>query len=81
MAKKEKDVNETTSTIGRVKFYNAHKGYGFVIDDKDAKEYFFHVTGIVNHTNTTIVNDDRVTYTLVENKERGKMQAINVEKI
>lgn len=32
--------------IGKVKFFNEKKGYGFIIDDETKKEYFFHYSVI-----------------------------------
>ncbi|BDD04837.1 cold-shock protein [Aureibacter tunicatorum] len=33
---------------GTVKFFNDEKGYGFVIDAQTGKEYFVHVTGLID---------------------------------
>ena len=35
---------ETTSTIGKVKFYKPEQGYGFIIENDTEHEYFFHIT-------------------------------------
>lgn len=50
---------------GRVKFFNESKGFGFVLDDEDQKEYFVHVTGCIDK----IYENDQVSFELVEGKK------------
>jgi len=59
---------------GTIKFFNATKGYGFIKSDE--KEYFFHVTNLVDKTVST---DDEVSFDLMEGK-KGQ-QATNVRLI
>lgn len=59
---------------GKVKFYKADKGYGFIINDSDQKDYFFHIKKVLS---PTIQKDDLVEYDIVETK-RG-LQCINVK--
>ena len=33
---------------GTVKFFNESKGFGFISDDETKKEYFVHVTGLID---------------------------------
>ena len=33
---------------GVVKFFNETKGFGFIIDSETSKEYFVHVSGLVD---------------------------------
>lgn len=57
---------------GTVKFFNESKGFGFIKDDEDDKEYFVHITGIIDK----IKEDDKVTYELQEGKKG--LNAVNV---
>ena len=50
---------------GKVKFYNESKGYGFVVDNESGKEYFVHVSGLVDK----IKEDDEVSFDLAEGKK------------
>ena len=60
---------------GVVKFYNAAKGFGFILDSETGQDIFLHVTGILE--GVTLNEGDQVTFTL----ERGRkgMMAVNVE--
>jgi cold shock protein len=57
---------------GKVKFFNASKGYGFIIDEESQEEVFVHVTGVESE----IQKDDDVTYDVIEGKKG--LNAINV---
>ena len=57
---------------GVVKFFNAAKGFGFIIAEGSNEEIFVHVTGMVDE----VRENDEVTF----DTERGKkgVNAINV---
>lgn len=57
---------------GKVKFFNQAKGFGFIRDEETGKEYFVHVTGLVNE----IHDGDEVTFELQEGKKG--LNAVNV---
>jgi CspA family cold shock protein len=58
---------------GIVKFFNESKGFGFIKDEESSKEYFVHVSGLVD----TINENDVVTFDIEEGK-KGLM-AVNVK--
>ena len=60
---------------GTVKFFNDSKGYGFIIDDETNKEYFVHVSGLVDE----IGEGDSVEFELVEGKKG--LNAASVKKV
>ena len=60
---------------GSVKFFNESKGYGFIRQDDSEKEYFVHVTGLVDK----IQQNDKVSFELSEG--RKGVNAINVKKL
>ena len=45
---------------GTVKFFNDTKGYGFIKEDESGKEYFVHVSELVDEIN----ENDKVTFDL-----------------
>lgn len=58
---------------GTVKFFNGTKGYGFIVDDETKKEYFVHVSGLVDK----VKEGDTVEFELQEGKKG--LNAINVK--
>ena len=61
---------------GRVKFYATHKGFGFIVDDADGKEYFCHrndMGGIL------LGRDDLVEFGL-QDHQRGPC-AVHIQRV
>ena len=59
---------------GIVKFFNETKGFGFIKEEDSNKEYFVHVTGLIDK----VKENDEVEYDLQEG--RKGLNAINVKK-
>jgi CspA family cold shock protein len=57
---------------GTVKFFNEAKGFGFVKEQATEKEYFVHVSGLVDK----IRENDKITFELKEGKKG--LNAVNV---
>ncbi|MFN5440600.1 MAG: cold-shock protein, partial [Flavobacteriia bacterium] len=57
---------------GHVKFFNETKGFGFIVEEDTNKEYFVHVTGLVDK----IKENDEVEFELQEG--RKGLNAVNV---
>lgn len=55
---------------GKVKWFNAEKGYGFITDE-DGKDVFVHYSSINVDGFKTLEEGQTVTYTLIES-DRGK---------
>lgn len=60
---------------GTVKFFNDSKGFGFIKDESSDKEYFVHVSGLIDE----IREDDEVEFELTEGKKG--LNAVNVKVI
>ncbi|MCF6364947.1 MAG: cold shock domain-containing protein [Bacteroidales bacterium] len=58
---------------GTVKFFNDTKGFGFIKEDDSDKEYFVHVSGLIDEIN----EGDAVEYELQEG--RKGLNAVNVK--
>lgn len=50
---------------GTVKFYNAEKGFGFIVPDDGGKDIFVHSSGLVDDIN----EGDKVSYDVAEGKK------------
>ena len=50
---------------GTVKFFNESKGFGFIMEEESKKEYFVHVSGLIDQIN----EGDAVEFELKEGKK------------
>jgi len=58
---------------GTVKFFNDSKGYGFIKDTDNDKEYFVHISGLIDE----VGEGDEVVFELQEGKKG--LNAVNVK--
>src|SRR3546814_1735200 len=56
---------------GKVKFFNADKGYGFIAPEDGGNDAFVHISAVAKTGLRTLTQDQRVTYDL-ETDQRGK---------
>ena len=63
---------------GKVKWFNAKKGYGFITDDKTQKDIFLHVSELENSKLRVLKEEQTIFYDIKE--EKDKLQAINIKK-
>jgi CspA family cold shock protein len=65
--------------IGTVKFFNLDKGYGFIQPEGgNGNDAFVHISAVERAGMTTLNKDQRVSYDL-ENDQRGKTSAVNLQ--
>ncbi|WP_109831918.1 cold-shock protein [Reichenbachiella versicolor] len=62
-------------STGTVKFFNESKGYGFIVDADSKKEYFVHISGLVDD----VKQGDEVTFELKEGKKG--LNAVSVKAV
>ncbi len=58
---------------GTVKFFNDDKGFGFISEEGSGKEYFVHVSGLIDD----VREGDEVEFELTEG--RKGLNAVNVK--
>ena len=63
---------------GKVKWFNAKKGYGFITDDETKKDIFLHVSALEKSKLRVLKEDQKIHYDIKE--EKNKLQAINIKK-
>ncbi len=73
VSENQKKTTELKKMKGTVKFFNETKGFGFIKEDETDKEYFVHVSGLINK----IKDNDKVTFELAEGKKG--INAVNVK--
>ncbi len=64
---------------GKIKWFNAKKGYGFITDDATNKDIFLHVSSLEESKLRVLKEEQKIEYDIKE--EKNKLQAINIKKI
>ncbi|HJS86813.1 MAG TPA: cold-shock protein [Acetobacteraceae bacterium] len=64
---------------GTVKWFNATKGYGFIVPQDGGKDVFVHITAVQAAGLNGLSEGQRVTFDVV--KERGKDAAANLRAV
>jgi CspA family cold shock protein len=65
--------------IGTVKWFNATKGFGFILPQDGGKDVFVHITAVQKAGLTGLKDGQKVSYDIVQ--ERGKAAAANLKAI
>jgi CspA family cold shock protein len=68
----------TEMPVGKVKFFNAQKGYGFIAPEDGGSDAFVHISAVEKAGMATLNQDQRVSYEL-EQDRRGKTSAVNLQ--
>ena len=64
--------------LGKVKWFNAQKGYGFITDDKSEKDIFLHVSALEKSKLRILRENQKIRFEIKE--EKGKLKAINLKR-
>ena len=63
---------------GKIKWFNAKKGYGFITDDETNKDIFLHVSSLEESKLRVLKEEQKIKFDIKE--EKNKLQAINIKK-
>ena len=58
---------------GTVKWFNATKGFGFIAPDEGGKDVFVHISAVERAGLTTLADNQKVAYELVEGRDGRTM--------
>jgi len=64
--------------LGKVKWFNAQKGYGFITDNKSEKDIFLHVSALEKSRLRVLRENQKIQFEIKE--EKGKLKAINLKR-
>lgn len=64
---------------GKVKWFNAEKGFGFIVNEETGKDVFVHFSAINQEGYKSLAEGDVVNFD-IKDSERGP-QAVNVTKV
>ncbi len=65
-------------TTGTVKFYNGQKGFGFIQPDGGGKDVFVHATALERAGIRNLVEGQKVSFDIEEDRRTGKASAGNL---
>jgi len=63
---------------GTVKFFNATKGFGFIVQDGGGKDAFVHISAVERAGLSTLAEGQKVSYELQSGRD-GRESAVNIE--
>jgi len=73
-------LKEITMAVGTVKFFDAQKGFGFIVPDEGGKDSFVHISAVERAGFATLRENQRLNYE-VEMDKRGRASAVNLESV
>lgn len=63
---------------GTVKFFNTQKGYGFIVQDQGGPDVFVHISAVERSGLHTLVEGQKVSFEIVQDRRSGKSTADNL---
>jgi CspA family cold shock protein len=64
--------------LGKVKWFNTQKGYGFITDDESEKDVFLHISALEKSKLRVLRENQIIQFEIKE--EKGKLKAINLKR-
>jgi|TARA_B100000214_G_scaffold346862_1_gene297780 CspA family cold shock protein len=64
--------------LGKVKWFDAKKGYGFITDVDTQKDIFLHVSALEKSKLRTLKENQKIQFEIQE--EKGKLKAVNLKR-
>ena len=66
-------------TQGTVKWFNSHKGFGFIQPDDGSKDVFVHISAVERAGMYTLNEGQKISYEVVADRRTGKSSADNLK--
>ena len=72
------NLGKKKMATGKVKWFNATKGYGFIEPEDGTQDVFVHITAVQNSGLDGLAENQQVSYEL-ETGKNGKTSAVNLQ--
>ena len=66
-------------TQGTVKWFNGHKGFGFIQPDDGSKDVFVHISAVERAGLSSLNDGQKVSYEVVTDRRSGKQSADHLQ--
>lgn len=66
-------------TTGTVKWFNSTKGFGFIQPDNGGADAFVHISAVERAGMRELVEGQKVSFELEQDKRSGKVSATNLQ--
>jgi cold shock protein len=70
---------EAIMATGTVKFFNAQKGYGFIVQDAGGPDIFVHISAVERAGMRTLNEGQKVSFDIEADRRSGKNAATNLQ--
>lgn len=67
------------ATTGTVKFFNTTKGFGFIQPDDGGNDVFVHISAVERAGMRTLVEGQKISFEVVQDRRSGKNAADNLQ--
>ena len=64
---------------GTVKFFNAQKGFGFIVQDGGGPDVFVHISAVENAGMSNLVEGQKLSFDIQADPRKGKSSAANLQ--
>jgi CspA family cold shock protein len=64
---------------GTVKFFNAQKGFGFIVQDDGGPDVFVHISAVERAGMSNLAEGQKVTFDVQADPRSGKSAAANLQ--
>ena len=64
-------------TVGKVKWFNFKKGYGFIVPEQEEKDVFVHITSLQESGLRGLKDNQNVEFD-IKTDENGRQSAVNI---
>jgi CspA family cold shock protein len=66
---------------GTVKFFNAQKGFGFIVQDGGGPDVFVHISAVERAGMSTLNDGQKVSFDIEADRRSGKSAATNLQTV